>query len=525
MEHLGRQARVPSARGVVAPAAAAGRAATTAAAALLSAALLALTAPGAASAAGPRRMVAHTHHVSVTVGVQPAATAVPVPQSFLGLSFELSSLGLVARYSESGDLVALLRSLGPGVLRFGGVSADSQVAWTDAQTPRPPWATSVVDAQDLRELALLAQRSGWRVLLTIGFGHPDVQAAVREVRAASSILGPWLEAIELGNEPNAYAAHNLRSEPWTYAQYGAEAAAFQQAIAAFVPGVPLAGPDVTGSRAFDEWGTGEAVNLKPVLLTGHHYPLGCHQKIAPSISRLLSPRTRRRELGSTELYMRVARGAAIPFRLDEANSVSCGGTPGISDTFASSLWALDYTVHSMAAGMAGINFHAHPANCTGYSPVCATTPAELSAGILHAQPEWYALLLARSLLGDRPLSATINAGRPRNADVMAMLAPYGAVHLVVIDYEPPGSKKLAFKVHLGAGFGAATAISLRAASRAAKSAVALGGAVVAADGSFTPPPARRIGRVRSGTLRFTVPPSSAQLITVYPLVPPAPAAK
>src|SRR5207244_560191 len=210
------------------------------------------------------------------------------------------------------------------------------------------------------------------------------------------------------------------------------------------------------------------------------HPLSLHAAlpISPSISRLLSPRTRRRERRSIQLYMRVARGSAIPFRLDEANSVSCGGTPGISDTFASSLWALDYTVHTMAAGIAGINFHAHPSNCTGYSPVCATTTEELSAGTLHAQPEWYALLLARSLIGDRPLSATINAGRPPNADVMAMLAPYGAVHLVVIDYEPPGSKKLALKVHVSTGFGAATVLSLRASSRAAKSAVALGGAVV-----------------------------------------------
>jgi len=522
MEHLGRQARVPSARGVAVPAAAPRCAATTAAAALLTSALLAFTAPGAASAAGPRGVAAQAHHVSVTVGAQPAAGAVPVPQNFLGLSFELSRLGLVARYADSGNFVALLRSLGPGVLRFGGVTADREVAWTDPLTPEPPWATAVVTADDLRALAVLAQRSGWRVLLTIGFGHPDLQAAVREVRAASSILGPWLEAIELGNEPNAYAAHDLRSQPWTYAQYGAEASAYEQAIAAAVPpGVPLAGPGVTGSGAFGEWGTGEAVNLKPALLTGHHYPLGCHQKIAPSISRLLSPHTRRAEARSSEIYMRIARSAAIPFRMDETNSVSCGGTPGISDTFASSLWALDYTLHTMALGMAGINFHAHPSNCTGYSPVCATTPEELNAGTLHAQPEWYALLLARSFIGDRPLSATINAGRRRNADVVAMLAPYGAVHLVVIDYEPPGSKKLALKVHLGPGFGAATVLSLRAASRAAKSAVALGGAVVAADGSFSQPPARRLGRVRGRMLRFTVPPSSAQLITVYPLVPPA----
>ncbi len=44
-----------------------------------------------------------------------------MPQEFLGLSFELSSLAQIASYDEGGDLVTLLRSLGHGVLRFGGV--------------------------------------------------------------------------------------------------------------------------------------------------------------------------------------------------------------------------------------------------------------------------------------------------------------------------------------------------------------------------------------------------------------------
>jgi hypothetical protein len=58
-----------------------------------------------------------------------------VPKAFLGLSFEAASLARLASYGQRGDLMALLRSLGSGVLRFGGVTADTQVAWTDAQTP------------------------------------------------------------------------------------------------------------------------------------------------------------------------------------------------------------------------------------------------------------------------------------------------------------------------------------------------------------------------------------------------------
>src|SRR5947209_7062488 len=68
-----------------------------------------------------------------------------VPPGFLGLSFELSSLHQIAQYSGAGNLVGLLRSLGPGVLRFGGVSADTRVAWSDRATQPPAWASVLLD--------------------------------------------------------------------------------------------------------------------------------------------------------------------------------------------------------------------------------------------------------------------------------------------------------------------------------------------------------------------------------------------
>jgi len=38
----------------------------------------------------------------------------------------------------------------------------------------------------------------------------------------------------------------------------------------------------------------------------------------------------------------VARAAGKPFLMFETNTASCGGFPGISDSFGSALWALDY---------------------------------------------------------------------------------------------------------------------------------------------------------------------------------------
>src|SRR5207302_6418959 len=131
---------------------------------------------------------------------------------------------------------------------------------------------------------------------TIGLAHFEPASAGREARAARAILGPWLAGIELGNEPNAYADHRLRTLPWTFSQYAAQASGYLSAIGADGAALPpLAGPDASGSPAFLSWGSGEAAGLDPAMLTGHHYPLGCHEAIPPSVARLLSPDIRRAE--------------------------------------------------------------------------------------------------------------------------------------------------------------------------------------------------------------------------------------
>src|ERR1700730_17147745 len=241
--------------------------------------------------------------VGVSVSIEARHRGVPVPRTFLGLSFELTSLRQISYYADRGDMVALLRSLGSGVLRFGGVSADTQIAWADAATPRPAWAAAALERGDLRRLARLAARSGWQILLTIGLAHYDARAAAREARAAKTELGRSLAGLELGNEPDAYARHGLRTAPWTFARYGAEVAAYRRAIARAAPGLPLAGPDVSGSRVFEGWGRGEARNLRPALLTGHHYPLRCHELPPPTLARLLSAQIRRLEGVSARRYM------------------------------------------------------------------------------------------------------------------------------------------------------------------------------------------------------------------------------
>jgi len=406
----------------------------------------------------------------------------------------------------------MLRSLGAGVLRFGGASADTRVAWTDAATPLPAWASFALKAGDLHRLRKLASESGWRILLTIGLAHYDPRAAAREAAAAKTALGGWLAGIEIGNEPDSYARHNLRAAPWTPARYNAEVSSYRRAIAHVAPGIALAGPGVSGSAAFKRWGPAEATAQRPALLTGHHYPLGCHRLPAPTIAQLLSPRIRRAEDASLRRDLSASRSSATAFRLDETNSVSCGGQPGVSNTFASALWAVDYIARAMHAGVAGVNFQGNPANCRGYTPVCASSTRQLAWDVLRAQPEWYALLLSKGLIGDRPVRAA--APSSANVDVIALLSPRGDLHLVIVDDDPPAAKHATVKLHVGRRFGAATVLSLTAPSPAAATGVRLGGATVGGDGRWhaRARPERRPNR--AGVITLDVSPGSAILVTV-----------
>jgi len=459
-------------------------------------------APSSASAPDP-----------VSVSIDRRHPGPRVPREFLGLSFELSSAPVLAAFAHHGDFATLLRSLGPGILRLGGASADTRVAWTDSLTPRPAWASRVLDIADLRSLRRLAVRSGWRVLLTIGLAHYDPRVASREAAAAKRTLGPWLAGIEVGNEPDSYAHHNLRAPPWTPSEYETQVSAYRRAIARRAPGIPLAGPGVSGSLAFQRWGPAEARRQHPALLSGHHYPLGCNAIPPPTIEALLSETTRAKEAESLARFQAVSHATATPFRMDETNTVSCGGKAGISNTFASTLWAVDYIARAILAGVTGINFQGNPTNCQGYAPICAASPGSLAAGALRAQPEWYALLLSKELVGDRPLRAIASPSHA-NVDVIALLSPQGKLHVVIVDDDPTGGSATTVRLRVDRRFHAASLLALRAPSLAALSGVRLGGRAVARDGSWHGPAHLPSVAVREGTVSVTVPAASAMLVTV-----------
>jgi hypothetical protein len=460
--------------------------------------------PGGNRAGGP-----------VTVSVDPSVAIGPsVPSDFLGLSFEASSLHTIAGYASSGDLVNLLRSLGPGIMRFGGISADESTAWLQ-EGLAPAWAQATVVPADLAALAVLARETGWRVLLTVNLGHSEAAAAAQEAQVAQSQLGASLAGIAIGNEPDRYVADRLRPAGWSRPAYLAEAGAYRGAIAAAAPGVPIVGPDASSGRLVLPWVRDLARRERPALLTDHFYPLTRCGDHKATLSELVSPVTRRNETTTLQRLAAIAQASTLPLRVDETNNISCRGQPGVSNVFASALWAVDYVARAMASGVAGLNFHDLITEPHAYSPLAAGGPSELATGTLHANPEWYALLLARHLLGDRPVRASVASGHS-DLTAAAFLNPTGSLHIALVNFAGATAKPLVVRLRLPRQLGRGPVLRLTAPTLHARTGVLLGGRGVSGAGSWSHGTPLPLVSGKPGSLELNMPASSAALVTLYP---------
>ena len=80
----------------------------------------------------------------------------------------------------------------------------------------------------------------------------------------------------------------------------------------------------------------------------------------PSVAHILAPSASRGRANSVAPLGGVAHARHVALRIDEMNSVSCGGAPGVSNAFVSALWALDAVFEMARVGVDGVNIHTYP---------------------------------------------------------------------------------------------------------------------------------------------------------------------
>lgn len=366
----------------------------------------------AATCLSAHRLGAEPAHATLALNRTNALAT--VPEDYIGLSYESAQLANPAFFSATNHaLIALFAELGTqGLLRIGGGTSEFTAFTRERLSTPAPFDTVGPDTSKsvksdtpitpvgIENLRSFLEATGWRCLYGLNLGRGKVERAVDEADCVQQILGDKLIAFQIGNEPDAWRTR-YRPDTFTYADYWKEWSTAHQAILARVPNARFAGPDISNKMPYI---TGFAEDIqksgaKIEMLTSHYYAMGPAGSPGMTIEKLLGPDPKiEREM---KITLAAARSINAPYRMCEGNSCWNGGQEGVSDTFASALWAADVMLHFASLGCAGMNMHGGGNGF--YTPIAGS----LKQGFTR-RPEFFGMQMMREFAGAKLIECTLD---------------------------------------------------------------------------------------------------------------------
>ncbi len=430
----------------------------------------------------------------VTLAVPADARGARMPANFVGLSYEVAELANLSFFSEANaGLIREFRALAPrGVLRLGGNTSDFAYWKPTASLPEPrrPAVRTVVGepkphyfavtAEAVRNLERFLEATGWTCIYGINLGTNTPERASAEAEFAAKTLGAKIEYFQIGNEADLFGWHLRNPKTWSDKAYLDEWLKMAHAIAARVPGAKFGLPDVASKMQWltdiaEEW---HSIEDPPQVdaLTHHYYFGGPATNPAVNIPNLLSPAAMTKVQNMADVALAAAGKMGVRVRMTEGNTCYRGGKPGVSDVFASALWAADYSLLLASNHYTGVNLHGGTAHSVtssvgGVLPgdtllkEQGATPAEIAShphpfytpiatfGTSYVmEPVGYGLKFAGSLAGgtffDSDFAAMLQAVGV-NATAYAVKLANGQTSVVVLNKDP--QRDLALKLDFGTG--------------------------------------------------------------------------
>jgi hypothetical protein len=481
----------------------------------LAAALLVFAiAPAAPAAATTDTGTAATADTA-TITVDAAHPAGRLAADAVGLSFEMRELGIGNLDPDRGNVAQMFKTLGVSNLRIAGNTLDRDTLWVPAgrppPDPKPDWVQDIVTPSDVQRLGKLLDVTGWKAEVGINVGRWDAALGADQAKSMTKILGRKLVAVECGNEPDQWAGKALRPAGYDYAAYHADWVACADAVGHD----RIAGPDTAGTSS--GWASSLAADEhdRMAMLTVHQYAAGPDITIA----QMLSEAQRTAQLGSVATNLAAATANGLPMRVDEANSAYSGGVDGVSNTYASALWGLDYSLSMAQAGLEGVNIHGGLGVCNDpiwngkfqrYTPFCAANKAYELAQVYQAMPIYYGLWMARQMGPGRFLPLTLSTGR--NVTAYAVRGDDGRTRIAVIQKDDTAAAPVTVTLDVGGHARSAAVLHLTGTSLTTAP-TAVQGATVDISGHLKPGRPDAVS-VRNGSLTLDVAAGSAAIITL-----------
>lgn len=304
----------------------------------------------------------------------PPEIAFPPRQSGAGVSIAMAPVGLSIEYPTmaadlgSGPcpppaLVSTLQALGSPPISLAGDSQDLTA---------PPGALSANPSS--WEAATLYPLPGafWSQLhcllasthdpLTVGLNAKTGQPswAAQMVAGAQSAATNGL-SYSLGNEPDLYYLPNYASlsRPVPDEEAAAVSTYLQVAstLRAAVGSAPVIGPELARPASWQQQLPRVIASLPAQTVGVHAYPLSaCVTPKAVTIKGVLSTQAANQPRG-LRWVVADAAAAHVPAILSEANSASCGGVAGVSDTPVTAVWAVGFVLSALQTGFEEVRFH------------------------------------------------------------------------------------------------------------------------------------------------------------------------
>lgn len=359
-------------------------------------------------------LAAQLSTLQVSLSIDASTKLAKVPADFMGLSYESGQLAYPDFFSaENTALIEIFKRLSPaGVLRLGGNLSEFTV-WSETEPAVKPEAgglvgpdpghreprTFTITPRSIHNLRGFLNATGWRCIYGLNLGGGTLEQALGEGSCVTKTLGAQLICVQFGNEPDLFRHREQGNKPWSYDEFLAKWKTFRAAFDDKLPGVAVAGPDTAWNPDWVKRFV-QDVPKQVALATSHYYPEGPPSDPKMNIDLLLHPGARFNS--SCGIPLNLSAAAGLPFRMSEGNSCYNAGKPGVSDTFASALWAGDFCMQLAALGCAGVNLHG---GANGYySPIVGS----IGPGFV-VRPEFYGLVLAQQFSGRTLHRTTLDA--------------------------------------------------------------------------------------------------------------------
>ncbi|RPD77290.1 hypothetical protein L226DRAFT_505448 [Lentinus tigrinus ALCF2SS1-7] len=357
---------------------------------------------------------------SFTIGVANGAAgmsglSIPQKGNFYGFSIEMSVveqvLGVNASFIQVPflNLLATLADRGGSVrIRVGGntqeaaalvdnlpnnamIAKDKPIAGGSSRTAQTP--TLEYTDELLYLLSNISSLVNAKWYLGIPF-NDTTHLRLQIAEAADSILGDNVLGYQVGNEPDLYASHERRPADYDPQDYFDEFGIMVNGIhddKKITRTGNLVAPSLQGTWSPEDlWSTGylDAYGSSINILAMEHYPdQNCAAEFPDGgFGPIKNPQdvfpnylTHASGQNLVKPYLNtagIAQQLGKEFMMFETNTASCGGFPGVSDSFASALWAVDYGLQMAYSNFTGALLHVGGQNVS-YNPFTAP-PTNLS---------------------------------------------------------------------------------------------------------------------------------------------------